>query len=141
MEVFRLDSRIILVVDDTSLMRANHKRMLMNIGFKESNLYFANDGAEALSGLAKIIQTRGRVDLIICDWDMPKVTGVQVLQMIKKVPSSKIIPFLMVTGHTKKEDIVKVLKMGVDGYVMKPFKEDSFSAKVLEALITGFIRM
>ena len=104
-------------------------------------MYLAEDGAMALSELAKIIQVRGRVDLIICDWDMPKVTGVQVLQMVKKVPSSKIIPFLMVTGHTKKDDIVKVLKMGVDGYIMKPFKADNFSAKVLETLITGFVRM
>ncbi|OFZ38565.1 MAG: hypothetical protein A2504_11125 [Bdellovibrionales bacterium RIFOXYD12_FULL_39_22] len=136
-----MENRIILVVDDTALMRANHKKMLLGLGIKEGNLYLAEDGAMALSELAKIIQVRGRVDLIICDWDMPKVTGVQVLQMVKKVPSSKIIPFLMVTGHTKKDDIVKVLKMGVDGYIMKPFKADNFSAKVLETLITGFVRM
>lgn len=140
MEMFSITNAVVLVIDDTSMMRANHKKMLTTMGISENNITFAENGAEGLASLANLLKMKTKVDLILCDWDMPKVTGIQVLEMMRKVPSSQKIPFLMITGHTKKEDILNALKKGADGYLVKPFKEENFKAKIIESLMIGFVR-
>ncbi|MEI8346934.1 MAG: response regulator [Pseudomonadota bacterium] len=137
---FSLARMIVLVVDDTAMMRANHKKILTNIGFNEGNIFFAQDGAAALATLAGTIKIRGKVDLIVCDWDMPKVSGLEVLQMVKKVSLTKGIPFLMVTGHSKKEDILLAMKTGANSYMVKPFREEEYFEKVVDLLAQEFVR-
>ncbi len=141
MKTFSLANANVLIIDDTSLMRASHKKMLMTMGIKEDNMAFAENGAEGLSELANMIKSKGRVDLIICDWDMPKVNGIQVLEKVRQVPIAQKIPFIMITGHADKADIITAIKKGVDAYMVKPLKEEDFQDKIIEGLLIGFIRL
>ncbi len=109
-----LEDRIILIVDDMDSMRGFLKAILRDCGYKY--IYEASDGLEALN----LVQSR-YVDLIISDWNMPKMDGLEFLQTIRSDNKQKDTLFLMVTSESEKENVVKAIQSRVDGYVIKPF--------------------
>ena len=113
----------ILVVDDFASMRNIIKGLLNQIGFQ--NIEEAKDGSTALEKL-KI----GKFDLVICDWNMPKVPGIEVLKAIRNDPRLKDLPFLMVTAKAKKDNVMEAVKAGVNQYIVKPFTAETLQKKI-----------
>lgn len=117
----------ILIVDDFATMRRILKNILKQLGF--NNITEADDGTTALEELAK-----NSFDLIISDWNMPKMTGIELLKKVRSDPASKDIPFLMVTAEAQKQNVIEAVQAGVSNYVVKPFTAESISEK-LEKII------
>ncbi|MCI4625871.1 MAG: chemotaxis response regulator CheY [Candidatus Magnetoovum sp. WYHC-5] len=113
----------ILVVDDFSTMRRIVKNILKQIGFE--NMDEAEDGAEAFNKL----QT-GNFDFLITDWNMPNVTGLDLLKKVRSDPKLKGLPVLMVTAEAEKEQVITAVKAGVNNYVVKPFTADALKEKI-----------
>ena len=119
-----LDTSIkVLVVDDFATMRRIIKGVLKQRGF--SKIVEAQDGSDALDMLKK-----EPVGLIVSDWNMPKMTGLELLKAVKGDDSLKGIPFVMVTAEGMKENVVEAVKAGVSNYVVKPFTPETFSERI-----------
>ncbi len=113
----------ILVVDDFSTMRRIIKGLLQDLGF--SNITEAADGLTALSLLKA-----GNFDLLITDWNMPGMQGVELLREVRADERMKKLPVLMLTAEAKREQIVAAAQAGVSGYVIKPFTAATLKEKI-----------
>jgi len=103
-----------LVVDDFSTMRRIIRNLLKEIGF--THLEEAEDGLIALSKLRN-----AKFDFVVTDWNMPNMTGIELLRAIRQDESLKHLPVLMITAEAKKENIVNAAQAGASGYIVKPF--------------------
>jgi two-component system chemotaxis response regulator CheY len=119
----------ILVVDDSVTMRRIIKNTLLKLGFK--NFLEAGNGVEALDVMAK---SKDSVDLILLDWNMPEMDGLEFLKVVKSSDEYREIPILMVTTEAAKDDILTALKHGVNNYVVKPFTPETLKTKVFKLL-------
>jgi two-component system, chemotaxis family, chemotaxis protein CheY len=113
----------ILVVDDFSTMRRVVRNILRELDFK--NVLEADDGSTALE-----ILKAEKVDLIVSDWNMPKMTGLELLKLVRAMERTKKIPFLMVTAEAQMDNIVEAVKAGVSNYILKPFTATTLSDKI-----------
>jgi two-component system chemotaxis response regulator CheY len=113
----------ILVVDDFPTMRRIIRSLLRELGF--INVEEAEDGSDAISKLKK-----GPFELVISDWNMPNVDGLEMLQQIRASDDLKALPVLMVTAEAKKENIIAAAKAGANGYVVKPFTAATLEEKL-----------
>ncbi len=113
----------VLVVDDFATMRRIIKNVLKQVGF--TNVVEADDGTSALTVLKK-----DKIDLIVSDWNMPKMTGLDLLKAVRGDESIKDIPFLMVTAEAQQDSIVEAVQSGVNDYVVKPFTADVLKEKI-----------
>ncbi len=113
----------ILVVDDAPMIRRILKNILKEMGF--NNIEEAEDGQVALQKL----RTQ-KFDFVITDWNMPNLTGIELVQEIRKDPALKHLPILMVTAEAKKENVILALKTGVNNYISKPFTPDKIKTKI-----------
>ena len=113
----------ILAVDDFSTMRRIIKTLLKQIGY--ANVVEADDGSTALEVLKNT-----KVDFIISDWNMPKMTGLEFLKAVRADERFRHIPFLMVTAEAEKANIVAAVQAGVSNYVVKPFTADVLQQKI-----------
>ena len=113
----------VLVVDDFSTMRRIVKNTLRQIGF--TNIEEAEDGQKAYDRL--IVE---KFDFVVSDWNMPNMTGIDLLLKVRATPQIKDIPFLMVTAEAKQENIVEAIKAGVSNYIVKPFTVATLDEKV-----------
>lgn len=116
----------ILVVDDFSTMRRIVKTCLKQLGFE--NIQEAEDGQVALSKLQS-----SEFKLVVSDWNMPNMMGIDLLRAVRGDEKLKAIPFLMVTAEAQKENVLEAAKAGVSNYIVKPFTADQLQAK-LEAI-------
>ncbi len=119
----------ILVVDDFATMRKIIKNILSQLGFK--NILEADDGTTAWEILQK-----EPVDLIISDWNMPKMSGLELLKKVRSDEKLKDTPFLMVTAEAQKENIIEAAKYKVSQYIVKPFTPETLKEK-LEKIFGG----
>lgn len=113
----------ILVVDDFSTMRRIIKGLLQDLGF--ANITEADDGLTALSLLKA-----GNFDLLITDWNMPGMQGVELLRQVRADERMKKLPVLMLTAEAKRAQIVAAAQAGVSGYVIKPFTAATLKEKI-----------
>nr|WP_271271750.1 chemotaxis response regulator CheY [Aliamphritea hakodatensis] len=113
----------ILVVDDFSTMRRIIKNLLRDLGF--TNIVEADDGKTALP----ILQS-GNIEFLVTDWNMPIMTGIDLLKTVRADPDLKHIPVLMVTAEAKRDQIVEAAQAGVNGYVIKPFTAAVLKEKI-----------
>lgn len=113
----------ILVVDDFSTMRRIIKNLLRDLGF--TNIVEADDGKTALP----ILQS-GNIEFLVTDWNMPIMTGIDLLKTVRADPNLKHIPVLMVTAEAKRDQIVEAAQAGVNGYVIKPFTAAVLKEKI-----------
>ena len=113
----------ILVVDDFSTMRRIIKNLLKELGF--SNIEEADDGATALPMLKQ-----GNFDFLVTDWNMPGMTGIDLLKAVRADPALVNLPVLMVTAEAKREQIIMAAQAGVNGYVVKPFNGPTLKEKI-----------
>lgn len=113
----------ILVVDDFSTMRRIVKNLLGDLGFK--NIEEADDGNTALPKLQS-----GNFDFLVTDWNMPGMTGIDLLKAVRADPNLASLPVLMVTAESKREQIIEAAQAGVNGYVVKPFTAGTLEEKI-----------
>jgi len=117
------DDIAILVVDDFSTMRRILKSCLQQLGFK--NISEADDGVNAMSKL----KTKD-FKLIISDWNMPNMMGIDLLKAVRADEKYKTVPFVMVTAEGLKENVMEALKAGASNYVIKPFTAEILGQKL-----------
>jgi two-component system chemotaxis response regulator CheY len=113
----------ILVVDDFSTMRRIVKNLLSDLGFK--NIEEADDGNTALPKLKS-----GNFDFLVTDWNMPGMTGIDLLKAVRADAQLASLPVLMVTAESKREQIIEAAQAGVNGYVVKPFTAGTLEEKI-----------
>ena len=113
----------ILVVDDFSTMRRIVKNILRQLDF--TNIVEADDGSTALDVLQK-----EKINMIVSDWNMPKMTGLELLKAVRADDALKDIPFLMVTAEAQQENIIEAVKSGVSNYIVKPFTAETLGQKI-----------
>lgn len=113
----------ILVVDDYSTMRRILRNLLSQIGI--SDVEEATDGMDAFAKLQG-----GRFDLVISDWNMEPMTGLDLLKKIRAEATTSALPFIMVTAESKSENVVEAKKAGVSNYIVKPFTADTLKSKI-----------
>ncbi len=114
----------ILVVDDLSNMRKTLKNMLRFIGFDQIDE--ADDGDTGINML-----TKHQYQLVVCDWVMPRVSGIDMLRKAREMPHLKDLPFLMVTAEVDAAQIVQAAETEVDGYIIKPFVARTLEEKIV----------
>lgn len=113
----------ILIVDDFSTMRRIIKNLLRDLGF--SNTHEADDGVTALPMLRS-----GDFDFLITDWNMPGMSGIELLRAVREDEKLNTLPVLMVTAEAKRDQIIEAAKAGVNGYVVKPFTAAALKEKI-----------
>lgn len=113
----------ILIVDDFSTMRRIIKNLLRDLGFQ--NTSEADDGTTALPMLQG-----GAFDLLITDWNMPGMQGIDLLKHVRADQKLAALPVLMVTAEQKREQIVEAAQAGVNGYIVKPFTAQTLKEKL-----------
>lgn len=119
----------ILVVDDHGTMRRIIRNLLGQVGFE--NVDEASDGQDALKKLV-----HKKYDLILSDWNMMPMTGLELLRLVRGEPSytHQRVPFIMITAEMRKENVMEAIELGVDGYIGKPFDADTLKSKIAIAL-------
>jgi len=113
----------VLVVEDQSEVRSMLRNMLMEMGI--SQIFESSDGREALSFIDSAFEF---INVIICDWNMPRMNGVEFLRQLRTVDQD--VAFLMVTGRHDLESVVEAKASGVTGYISKPFSPQQLEAKL-----------
>ncbi len=113
----------ILIVDDFSTMRRIIKNLLNDLGY--TNTAEAEDGNSALAVLAQ-----APFDFVVTDWNMPGMTGIELLRAIRADDRFKALPVLMVTAEAKREQIIEAAQAGVNGYIIKPFTAQTLEEKL-----------
>ena len=113
----------ILIVDDFSTMRCIVRNVLRQIGF--NNTLEADDGLTAWD-----ILQREKIDFIISDWNMPNMTGLELLRKVRSDEQLSDTPFLMVTAEAQQENILEAVHARVSNYIVKPFTADTLKQKI-----------
>ncbi|WP_431065066.1 chemotaxis response regulator CheY [Methylotuvimicrobium sp.] len=113
----------ILIVDDFSTMRRIIKNLLRDLGF--TNTAEADDGKTALPRLKA-----GGIDFLVTDWNMPGMSGLDLLKAVRSDPDLATLPVLMVTAEAKREQIIMAAQAGVNGYIIKPFTAATLKEKI-----------
>lgn len=116
-----------LIVDDARVARQIVKNMLTALGFR--NLLEADDGATALEVLE-----RERVGLILSDWNMPRLSGLDLLKKVRASSTFGSTPFIMVTAERMEQNIIAAVQEGINGYIKKPFGAAELEKKIKQAL-------
>ncbi len=118
----------ILIVDDQTTSRLLMRDALQQIGF--ANIPFAKDGEEALK-----MMMSSPAHIVVSDYNMPKLNGLQLLQAIRTYPATRITPFILLTGSGDREVLQKAVKLGVNNYLPKPVQPAALQ-KAIQA-VTG----
>lgn len=113
----------ILVVDDMATMRHMVKYIFKQLGF--TNIEGAENGKDALDKLKA-----GKFDLVVSDWNMPVMPGIELLKNIRADASLKHIPVLMVTAEAQKDNLMEAIQAGVSNYIAKPFTAETIKQKL-----------
>ncbi len=117
----------ILIVDDYKTMLRILRNLLRQLGF--SNIEDATDGGMALQKL------RGaEIGLVISDWNMEPMTGIELLREVRGDDKLKHLPFIMITAESKTENVVAAKEAGVSNYIVKPFNAETLKAKIASVL-------
>ncbi|MCK5119800.1 MAG: response regulator [Candidatus Latescibacteria bacterium] len=117
----------ILAVDDSATMRRILKNTLSRAGY--TDVVEADDGVDAWAKLQA-----GGFNFIITDWNMPNMSGLELVNAIRESEKFKQIPIIMVTTRSVKDDIVAAMKAGANNYVVKPFTPDTLKEKIASVL-------
>lgn len=123
----KLDMKV-LVVDDMSTMRKIIKNMLMQIGF--TNISEADDGATAWPMITGAIEGNVPYEFIVSDWNMPQMSGLDLLKNVRSTPGLEKLPFLMITAEAEQGNVVIAVKAGVSNFIVKPFSPQVLKEKI-----------
>jgi len=124
-----MDNMRLLIVDDSSVMRKIVERSLRQAGLNIAQVLEAGNGAEALS-----VVKQGKVDLILCDINMPVMDGLEFVKQLSTLENAKGVPVVMITTESSEGYVVQALSAGARGYIRKPFTADQVKEHVLPLL-------
>jgi two-component system chemotaxis response regulator CheY len=119
----------VLIIDDSSVMRKIVERSLRQAGIDLTQVLEAGNGAEALSVLKE-----NPVDLILCDINMPIMTGLEFIKQLPGVANAKDVPVIMITTEGSESHVVQALSCGARGYIRKPFTPEQVREQVTPVL-------
>ena len=122
----------ILVVDDFEMVRVMLKNALNDLGFH--NVEEAAHGKLALSMLLEADVIGDPFGIVFCDWTMPEMTGIEVLETCRSTDAFKDLPFVMVTAESEQESVVRAIKAGATDYLIKPISPELLEKKVHKIL-------
>jgi two-component system, chemotaxis family, chemotaxis protein CheY len=123
-----MDKQIkILIVDDFATMRKVIRNLLKQLGYE--NIAEAEDGVIALRTLRS-----QKIDLVVSDWNMPNMTGLELLKAVRTDEELKATPFLMVTAEALQDNVIAAVKAGVSNYIVKPFTAEVLNDKISKIL-------
>jgi two-component system chemotaxis response regulator CheY len=123
-----MDKQIkILVVDDFATMRKVIRNLLKQVGYE--NIVEAEDGVNAL----RVLKSQ-KIDLVVSDWNMPNMTGLDLLKAVRADEELKQTPFLMVTAEALQDNVIAAVKAGVSNYIVKPFTAEVLNEKISKIL-------
>lgn len=117
-----------LVVDDASFVRDLVKRTVRQ-RFPVIETTDAQNGRRAQS-----LMSRTSFDLVLCDWEMPEMSGLELLQWMRQQPQYQKVPFIMITSRGDKDHVIEAVKEGVSEYLGKPFSPDGLSKKIVKVM-------
>ena len=117
----------VLIVDDYKTMLRIIENLLKQLGFK--NVIQATDGSEAIKKLRD-----APVGLVISDWNMQPMTGLQLLKEVRADEKLRTTPFIMITAESKTENVVAAKEAGVNNYIVKPFNAETLKTKIVAVL-------
>lgn len=117
-----------LIVDDFATMRKIVKKVLNELGY--TNVVEADDGRNAFATLQDALQKNEPFNCIISDWNMPNMTGIELLRQCKADPKLSVLPFVLVTAESEQANIIEAAKAGVSDYVIKPFNANTLKEKL-----------
>lgn len=120
----------ILVVDDSSTMRRIITKTLIDLDIDPKCITQAVDGLDALGKM----KSSTTFDLILTDWNMPKMDGLTLVNNLRLIPKSENTPIVMITTEGSKKEVIEALKSGVNNYIVKPFNADTLKTKLLPIL-------
>jgi two-component system chemotaxis response regulator CheY len=118
-----MNGRKVLFVEDSLTMRRIIANSLKQVGF--DNIIEAENGAEAIEKLAG-----QAIDLVVTDWNMPEMNGAELVQVLRSLPQYQEVPIVMVTTRGMQEDVITAMKLGVNGYIIKPFTPEILGDKI-----------
>jgi two-component system chemotaxis response regulator CheY len=118
----------LLVVDDMQTMRKILKTMLLKMGFQ--NIHEADDGVPAWKMIQEAKATNAPFQFILSDWNMPGMTGIDLLKNIRADETMKKVPFILITAEGEQANVVTAVKAGVTNFIVKPFSYDALSSKI-----------
>lgn len=118
----------ILIVEDMAVLRKMVRGMLSQIGF--TNISEADDGATAWPMIQSAVKEGKPFEFIISDWNMPTMSGLELLKNVRADATMVKTPFLMVTAENDQENVVVAIKSGVSNYVVKPFSAQILKEKI-----------
>lgn len=122
----------ILVVDDFEMVRVMLKNALNDLGFY--HIEEAEDGVKALEMLNESFISGEPYSIVFCDWTMPEMTGIEVLENCRRSEALKALPFVMVTAESEQESVVRAIKAGATDYLIKPISPELLEKKVHKIL-------
>jgi len=114
----------VLVVDDFATMRRIVKNILTQLGF--TSIVEADDGSTAI----KLLKEDSSIDMVVSDWNMPEMTGLELLKAVRSDPDLADMPFIMVTAEAQQENIIQAVKAKVSQYIVKPFTAETLGEKI-----------
>ncbi len=117
----------ILIVDDYKTMLRIINNLLKQLGF--ANVDEATDGTMALNMIKE-----KKYNLIISDWNMEPMTGLELLKQVRANPATAALPFIMVTAESKTENVLEAKKAGVSNYIVKPFNAETLKTKMMSVI-------
>ncbi len=124
----------ILVVDDFELGRERIRIALREMGFDDEWIEDAEDGTDALSSLRAAATALAPFELIFSDWNMPQMSGLELLKQCRADAQLKNVLFVMVTSEAEQPNVIEALRSGANDYLTKPITNDTFAAKVRKLL-------
>ena len=121
----------VLIVDDMPTIRDMVRGQLKNLGFKY--IFEAPDGEAALNLLIQHDLSGERIRLIVCDWNMPKMSGLDFLKKVRSAEQWSNLPFVLLTSETERDQVTEAILSGVSQYIVKPFTPKAFEEKITSA--------
>ena len=122
----------VLVVDDMSTMRKLIKKSLSELGY--TNVVEAVDGEDAWTKISDALKTNAPVGLVLSDWNMPKMKGIDLLIKVRGTTGTKALPFILLTAESEKDQVAVAVKAGVSEYLLKPFTKEQLADKMKSAI-------
>lgn len=123
----------ILVVDDMSTMRKLIKKSLAELGY--TDVVEAVDGEDAWTKIGDALKTNKPIQLVLSDWNMPKMKGIDLLHKVRGTSGTKSLPFVLLTAESEKDQVANATKAGVSGYLLKPFTKAQLAEKIKAATV------
>ncbi len=125
----------ILIVDDFPMIRTLLRRSLTGLGFTQ--LHEACDGVQSWEMIEKSLQEGSPYDLVFMDWNMPLMTGIEVVEKCKAVPALASMPIIMISAERDRANVIRAMKAGANDYILKPFSASVLSEKI-QKLISDY---